>query len=121
VALDQGVQIVVTGRCVDSALVLGPLMHEFKWSATDYDLLSAGSLAGHIIECGCQATGGNFTDWKLSAFSPNGGWSNPGYPIVNVHPTGEFVVSKPSQTGGIVSVHSVGEQMVYEVRFCLMG
>ncbi|TPX56508.1 hypothetical protein SpCBS45565_g08387 [Spizellomyces sp. 'palustris'] len=114
-ALADGAQIIVTGRCVDSALVLGPLLHEFAWSPTSYDLLASGSLAGHIIECGCQATGGNFTDWELSAHSANGGWSNMGYPIVQVYRDGSFDVTKPPGTGGIVSVASVGEQMVYEV------
>jgi hypothetical protein len=106
---------VITGRCVDSALVLGPLMCEFGWNVNDYDLLAAGSVAGHIIECGCQATGGNFTDWKISAFSPNGGWSNMGYPIVEVQKDGKFIVTKPPSTGGIVTVASVCEQMVYEI------
>ncbi|CAG8711382.1 2225_t:CDS:1, partial [Scutellospora calospora] len=82
-ALESGANIVVTGRCVDSALVLGPLIHEFMWDPhSDWDLLASGSLAGHIIECGCQATGGNFTDWEQSAFSPSGGWYNMGYPII---------------------------------------
>jgi hypothetical protein len=90
-------------------------MHEFGWSYNDYDLLAAGSLAGHIIECGCHATGGNFTDWKLSATSPYGGWSNMGYPIVDVKPDGSFIVTKPPKTGGLVSVGTVTEQMVYEV------
>jgi hypothetical protein len=90
-------------------------MHEFKWSMSDYDLLASGSLAGHIIECGCQATGGNFTDWHLPANSAHGGWSNMGYPIVECHKDGSFVVTKPPATGGIVSVASVGEQMVYEI------
>ncbi|KAI3654162.1 hypothetical protein MP228_000881 [Amoeboaphelidium protococcarum] len=114
-ALDAGAQIVVTGRCVDSALVLGPLLHEFKWQMDQFDLLAAGSVAGHIIECGCQATGGNFTDWKLAAYSKNGGYSNMGYPIVEVSPDGSFVVTKPDNTGGIVSTLSVGEQLVYEI------
>jgi hypothetical protein len=64
-ALKQGAQIVITGRCVDSAIVLGPLIHEFGWHSNDFELLSCGSLAGHLIECGCHTTGGNFTDWKV--------------------------------------------------------
>ncbi|KAJ3017864.1 UNVERIFIED_CONTAM: hypothetical protein HDU68_011441, partial [Siphonaria sp. JEL0065] len=114
-ALKSNATIIVTGRVVDSALVLAPLMHEFNWSPTDYNLLAAGSLAGHIIECGCHATGGNFTDWRLSANSPNGGWSNMGYPIVEVEKDGSFIVTKPPKTGGLVSIGTVSEQMIYEV------
>ncbi|KAJ3212553.1 hypothetical protein HDU82_000492 [Entophlyctis luteolus] len=114
-ALKSNANIIVTGRVVDSALVLGPLMYEHGWSYSSYDLLAAGSLAGHIIECGCHATGGNFTDWKLSANSPYGGWSNMGYPIVEVERDGSFVVTKPPKTGGIVNVGTVSEQMIYEV------
>ena len=76
-ALDAGAQIVITGRCVDSAVTLGALMHEFGWSATDFDRLAQGSLAGHIIECGCQATGGLHTDWEGV---PD--WAHIGYPII---------------------------------------
>ncbi|CAG8615293.1 17007_t:CDS:2 [Racocetra fulgida] len=115
-ALNSGANIVVTGRCVDSALVLGPLIHEFSWDPyNDWDLLASGSLAGHIIECGCQATGGNFTDWRQSAFSPDGGWNNMGYPIVEYFKDGEFFVTKPKYTGGLVTPATVGEQMVYEI------
>ncbi|RUS35289.1 hypothetical protein BC938DRAFT_473161 [Jimgerdemannia flammicorona] len=115
-ALSGGAHIVVTGRVVDSALVLGPLMHEYGWDPSkDFDRLAAGSLAGHIIECGCQATGGNFTDWEASAFSPYGGWSNMGYPVVECFEDGSFVVTKPKGTGGLVTPATVGEQMVYEV------
>jgi Acyclic terpene utilisation family protein AtuA len=109
-ALDAGADIVITGRCVDSAVTLGVLMHEFGWAADDFDRLAAGSLAGHIIECGCQATGGLHTDW---AAVPD--WANIGYPIVECRGDGSFVVSKPPQSGGLVTPATVGEQLLYEI------
>jgi len=109
-ALDAGAQVVITGRCVDSAVTLGVLMHAFGWQPGDHDLLAAGSLAGHIIECGCQATGGLHTDWDTV---PD--WPNIGYPIVECHADGSFVVTKPAGTGGKVTPAVVGEQMLYEI------
>ena len=109
-ALDAGAQIVVTGRCVDSAVTLGILMHEFGWSANDLDLLAAGSLAGHIIECGCQATGGLHTDWRVV---PD--WPHIGYPIVECAADGSFIVTKPAGSGGLVAPQTVAEQMLYEI------
>jgi hypothetical protein len=109
-ALDAGADIVVTGRCVDSAVVLGPLLHEFGWSDADHDLLSAGSLVGHVIECGPQCTGGTFTDWRSVP-----GWEDMGYPIAEVRPDGTATISKPPGTGGLVTCATVGEQIVYEI------
>ncbi len=110
-ALNAGADIVITGRCVDSAVTLGALIHSFNWPADNYDLLAAGSLAGHILECGPQATGGNFTDWHELADEID----QLGYPVVEVASTGEFVCTKPAATGGLVSRATVAEQMLYEV------
>lgn len=109
-ALDSGAQIVVTGRCVDSAVTLGALMHEFRWEADDYARLAHGSLAGHMIECGCQATGGLHTDWEDV---PD--WAHIGYPVIECSADGSFVVTKPAGTGGLVNEAVVGEQMLYEI------
>ena len=109
-ALDSGADIVLTGRCTDPGLALAPLVHEFKWSWEDWDRLAAGTIAGHILECGAQCTGGNFTRW----------WEVPelwnvGYPIAEVSEDGSFVVTKPEGSGGMVTVDTVSEQLVYEM------
>ncbi|MFN3232488.1 MAG: acyclic terpene utilization AtuA family protein [Alphaproteobacteria bacterium] len=109
-ALARGADVVITGRVVDSALALGPLMHEFGWQDSDFDMMSAGSLVGHIIECGAQCCGGLFTDWELVE-----DWAHIGYPIAECHADGSFTVTKTDGTGGLVSVGTVSEQMLYEI------
>jgi hypothetical protein len=109
-ALGAGAEIVVTGRVVDSALALGPLIHEFGWRPNDLDLLSAGSLAGHLIECGPQATGGLLTDWEDTA-----SWAHPGYPLAEVDADGSFVITTPQDSNGLVDARTVTEQLLYEI------
>jgi hypothetical protein len=109
-ALGRGADVVLTGRVVDSALILGPLIHEFGWRPNDYDLLAAGTVAGHLLECGCQVTGGTFTDW---ASVPD--WAHAGFPVGECRADGSLVLTKPEGTGGLVSVGTVAEQLLYEV------
>lgn len=109
-ALALGADIVITGRVVDSALALGPLMHEFSWASDDATRMAQGSTAGHLIECGAQITGGTYTDWF-----DGGDWSRIGYPVVECFEDGRMIITKPEGTGGIVSRGTVCEQLLYEV------
>jgi Acyclic terpene utilisation family protein AtuA len=110
-ALDRGAQIIVTGRCTDTGLTLGPMIHAFKWARDDWNKIAAGTVAGHIIECGAQTTGGNSqVDWQsIPDF-----WDI-GYPIVEAGEDGTFIVTKHKGTGGRVSVATVTEQLMYEM------
>src|SRR5713101_3745869 len=110
-ALAKGEQVVITGRVTDTGLTLGPLMHEFGWAADDWDKLAAGTIAGHIIECGAQCSGGNCQyEWQSI---PD--LTNVGFPIAETSPDGTFVITKHKGTGGRVSVPSIKEQLVYEM------
>jgi hypothetical protein len=109
-ALDQGADIVITGRATDPGLVLAPMIHEFGWSADDFDRLAAGTVAGHIVECGPQCTGGNYADWREVE-----DMALIGYPIIEATPEGPFTVTKHAGTGGMVTAHSVRHQLVYEM------
>ena len=110
-ALRRGADIVITGRVTDTGLTLAPLIHAFEWHARDWDLLAAGTVAGHIIECGAQASGGNcLVDWQRI---PD--LANVGYPIVDARPDGSFEIVKHPGTGGRISVAGVTEQLVYEM------
>jgi hypothetical protein len=111
-ALDRGADIVVTGRVADSALALGPLMHALRWRSDDWDRLAAGTLAGHLLECGAQLTGGYFADPGVKDVP---GLANVGYPIAEVTKDGEITVGKPKNTGGRVDRLTVTEQLLYEI------
>jgi Acyclic terpene utilisation family protein AtuA len=110
-ALRGGAHVIITGRVTDTGLTLGPLFHEFGWSRDDWDKVAAGTVAGHIIECGAQASGGNL----LKGWKQVKGLANPGFPIVEASADGTFVVTKHPGTGGVVNVASVSEQLVYEM------
>ncbi len=110
-ALKQGADIVITGRTTDTGLTLAPMIYEFGWEADNYDLLSAGTIAGHILECGAQSTGGNFLgDWQSIE-----NMAEIGFPIAEAYPNGEVVITKHENTGGKVSFETVAEQLVYEI------
>jgi hypothetical protein len=109
-ALELGANVVITGRVTDTGVTLAPMIHEFGWAADDWDRLAAGIVAGHIIECGTQCTGGNFTDWQRVK-----SYSNLGFPLVEASSDGSFTVTKHQGTGGLVSVHTVSEQLLYEM------
>jgi Protein of unknown function (DUF1446). len=110
-ALNQGAQVVITGRATDTGLTLAPIIHEYGWKEDDWDLLSAGTIAGHIIECGAQSSGGNCQyDWRGI---PD--LTNVGFPIVEAAPDGTFIVTKHEGTGGRVNVPGIKEQLLYEM------
>jgi hypothetical protein len=109
-ALAAGADIVITGRCVDSAVVLGPLIHEFGWAMDDYDKLSGGSLLGHLIECGPMVTGGLHTDWEDIS-----GWDTISFPIAECRADGSGVITRVTELGGAVNPAIVAEQMIYEI------
>lgn len=110
-ALEKGADIVITGRTTDTGLTLAPMIHEFNWDKNNYDLMSAGTIAGHILECGAQSTGGNFLgDWQ----SINN-FAEIGFPIAVAYPNGEVIITKHKNTGGIVTFETVAEQLVYEI------
>jgi hypothetical protein len=109
-ALAQGADVVITGRATDPSIVLGPLLHEFGWSLDDYDRLAAGTIMGHILECGPQCTGGNYTHWRdVKDFA------RIGYPVSEALPDGSFTITKHMGTGGLVNVETVTSQLLYEM------
>jgi hypothetical protein len=108
-ALDQLARFVISGRVADASLTLGPAVHEFHWAWDDWNSLAGGSVAGHMIECGAQATGGFYPHWNEIDLA------NVGYPIAELSPDGSCVITKPEGTGGVVNRETVSEQLVYEI------
>ncbi len=109
-ALRQDAQIVLTGRIADASLVVGPALHEFDWAWDDWQRLGAATVAGHLIECGAQATGGMYSDW-----TPEISLGDIGYPLAELTPDGDCTISKPPNTGGVVNIGTISEQIVYEI------
>src|SRR5262249_40585302 len=109
-ALLEGARIVITGRVADASLTVGPAVHEFGWAWDDWRRLSAATVAGHLLECGAQATGGVWCNWRDA---PD--FANVGYPIAAMQPDGGFILTKPEGTGGAVNTETVAEQLLYEV------
>lgn len=109
-ALEQGANVIITGRVTDTGLTLAPMIYEFGWEYSDFDKMAIGTIAGHIIECGAQVSGGNFTDWeKVEDFT------NIGFPIIEAKADGTFYVTKHEGTGGLVNQMTVKEQLMYEI------
>lgn len=110
-ALEKGADIIITGRTTDTGLTLAPMIYEFGWKNTDYNLLSAGTVAGHILECGAQSSGGNFLgDWQSI---PN--MAEIGFPVAEAYPNGDVIITKHPNTGGRISFETVAEQLLYEI------
>lgn len=109
-ALESGADLILAGRVTDTSVTMAPMIYELGWDLNDWDKLAAGLVAGHIIECGAQSTGGNFTDWQKVER-----WDNMGYPIVEMNQNGDFTVYKHENTGGLISVDTIREQLVYEM------
>ncbi|MBL8822726.1 MAG: DUF1446 domain-containing protein [Planctomycetia bacterium] len=110
-ALQRGANVVVTGRVADACLTVGPAIHEFGWKWDDWAKLSSATVAGHLIECGAQATGGLWEHWNTT---PD--FANVGYPIAEFAPSGDFIITKPERTGGVVNLQTVAGQLLYEVN-----
>jgi len=109
-ALKENPDIIITGRVTDTGITVAPMIHEFNWKLDDWDKIASGIVAGHILECGSQSTGGNFTDWeKVNSFK------DIGFPIAEVAADGSFVITKHPQTGGLVSIDTIREQLFYEM------
>lgn len=111
-ALEQGADIVISGRTTDTAQFLAPLIYEFGWEYDDWDRLASGIFMGHLLECSAQSTGGNFTlGWDEIE-----GYENIGYPIAEVEENGDFIITKVEESGGLVNAQTVKEQMLYEIH-----